>query len=364
MAASKTTLWPLEPHTRGKHLVLKSYLDAWLPIMGKWNGRILFIDGFAGPGEYEGGEPGSPLIALDALKDHASQSQIKADVIFDFIEKDSSRAAHLKELVKARAPLPSNCKVHIENAAFDEALAGVLDMLEEQKKKMAPAFVMVDPFGVSDTPMNVVRRILQNPKSEVYISFMYEAINRFKTTPEFEAHLDRLFGTSDWRKGMEIKDSEERKNFFYGLYKKQLRAAGAKHVVHFELFEKNRLVYAIFFGTQHTLGADRMKQAIWKVAPFGDFAFRGTHANQLTLGVAAPDFTALQKALRREYRKRDWISIGGVEEFVASDRTDFHTGQLRRGALVPMEESGQIEVKQSSRKRKKTFPKGTLLRFL
>lgn len=52
MAIPKETLWPLEPHTLGKHLVLKSYLDAWLPIMGKWNGRILFIDGFAS------GEPG------------------------------------------------------------------------------------------------------------------------------------------------------------------------------------------------------------------------------------------------------------------------------------------------------------------
>lgn len=46
----KNTLWPLEPHTRGKHLVLKHYLDAWFPILGSWSGRILFIDGFAGPG--------------------------------------------------------------------------------------------------------------------------------------------------------------------------------------------------------------------------------------------------------------------------------------------------------------------------
>ena len=43
MAIPKETLWPLEPHTLGKHRVLKSYPDAWLPIMGKRNGRILFI---------------------------------------------------------------------------------------------------------------------------------------------------------------------------------------------------------------------------------------------------------------------------------------------------------------------------------
>ena len=83
----KTTLWPLEPHTRGKHLVLKGYLDAWFPIMGSTNQRILFVDGFAGPGEYETGEIGSPLIALNSLKDHRARHLVTAEVFFVFIEK-------------------------------------------------------------------------------------------------------------------------------------------------------------------------------------------------------------------------------------------------------------------------------------
>lgn len=48
----KTTLWPLEPHTVGKHEVLRNYLKAWLPIMLSSNDRVLFIDAFAGPGRY------------------------------------------------------------------------------------------------------------------------------------------------------------------------------------------------------------------------------------------------------------------------------------------------------------------------
>ena len=47
MAIPKETLWPLEPHTLGKHRVLKSYLDAWdSPLWVKRNRRILFIGGF------------------------------------------------------------------------------------------------------------------------------------------------------------------------------------------------------------------------------------------------------------------------------------------------------------------------------
>ena len=59
----ETTLWPIEPHTRGKHMLLREYLNAWLPIMMGSNDRVLFIDAFAGPGEYEGGEDGSPVDA-------------------------------------------------------------------------------------------------------------------------------------------------------------------------------------------------------------------------------------------------------------------------------------------------------------
>ncbi len=93
-----STLWPLEPHTLGKHLVLRGYLNAWLPIMSRWNGRILFIDGFAGPGEYVGGEEGSPLIAMRAFDEHIAKSRMAASEIrFSFIEKDVKRAAHLRD---------------------------------------------------------------------------------------------------------------------------------------------------------------------------------------------------------------------------------------------------------------------------
>ncbi len=49
---AKGVVWPIGPHTPGKHLVLREYLKAWLPIMGMTQGRILFIDGFCGPGSF------------------------------------------------------------------------------------------------------------------------------------------------------------------------------------------------------------------------------------------------------------------------------------------------------------------------
>ena len=85
------TIWRLDPHTLGKHKVLREYLNQWFPIMGMTNRKILFIDGFAGPGEYLDGEPGSPIIAIDSFLEHKSRNLITAEVGFVFIEENRAR---------------------------------------------------------------------------------------------------------------------------------------------------------------------------------------------------------------------------------------------------------------------------------
>ena len=57
MATPTETLWELDPHTTAKHEILRRYLGAWFPILNRHHGRIVYIDGFAGPGRYIGGEP-------------------------------------------------------------------------------------------------------------------------------------------------------------------------------------------------------------------------------------------------------------------------------------------------------------------
>ena len=365
LSAPAKTVWRREPHTEGKHLVLRNYLGAWFPILGSRSGRIVFIDGFAGPGEYSNGEPGSPIIALETFLEHRARGSIK-EAVFSFVEADPKRARHLEDLIQRRWPkLPENCKVDVSAGTFDGTMTAALDELDAAKKRLAPAFVMIDPFGVKETPMSVVRRILSNPRSEVYVSFMVEAINRFRATPEFERHLDDLFGCTDWRAGISLADGAARLSFFYELYERQLRRAGAKQVVRFDLFEGKRLVYAIFFGTQNVVGSDRMKQSIWKIAPFGDFAFHGVRAGrQLTLGMEKADLRPLREAIANKFRGKGWIRVGEVEEFVSSDATDFHKGQFKKGALKVMEDNGLVEVSRAPGKRKGTFPNGTKVRIV
>ncbi len=382
MSAPRETVWELKPHSLGKHLVLKEYLKAWLPILGQTQGRILFLDGFAGPGEYRGGEQGSPVIALNAFREHSARKMITAEVRFVFIEKHEDRARHLERLLQPLAlELPPR-SVEVVRGAFDETLAKELDALTDAGLTLAPCFAMVDPLGVSDTPMEVIARILAHPKSEIYISVMYEHINRFRGSSEFSDPLDSLYGCDDWRAYVDLDDGRERRRSLFELYKRQLRQAGAEHVVHFDLYDRGQHRYSIFHASRHPRASNEMKAAIWSVDPGGGFAFHGGQTEQLALGVE-PNFRPLQDALRREFRGDRWVTIEEVEAFVMSDKTDYHRSQLRTHALIPMEHRGDLHVKRSERegreaqgtlpglfdreraphRKRPTYPAGTELRI-
>jgi three-Cys-motif partner protein len=85
--------------------------------------RVRYVDGFAGPGRYIGGEPGSPIIALQAALAHSSK--LTGELIFLFIEEDKACADHLEnEIAKLRCPAHFN--VTVERGEFAEKLAKTL----------------------------------------------------------------------------------------------------------------------------------------------------------------------------------------------------------------------------------------------
>ena len=345
----------------GKHLVLKFYLDGWFPILARWNRRLVFIDGFAGPGEYANGELGSPLIALRCVNRHKESGRLRdVEVVLLFIESDEARASHLADRLKREA-LPADVTFYVMTRRFSDHMQDILDYLDKQKKALAPAFVMIDPFGIKGSSMELIDRTLQNDKSECMISFMYEPIRRFHQRPEFGEPLDELFGTPDWRRCLNMPEGDEKKEFLHSLFKAQLKEHGAKQVVFFELWRGKRHVNTIYFASGSLKGCDLMKQAIWKADPSGDYAIRGHAADQGLL--LEPTTEPLAAQLRSRFG-HDLVPVEDVEEFVMSDETRFHTGQLRRDTLQRLEKQGRITVLRPSSQRGFANDKGIKIRFL
>ncbi len=296
---SRDTLWAMDDHTEGKHLILKEYLNGWFPILGRWNSRIVFVDGFSGPGEYRSGEKGSPIVALESVEKHKSSGNLgSTEVVCLFIEGRRDRGDHLRALLDGRSNV-EGIKIGVRGGTFEDNMSEMLDYIDEQNLRMAPAFVMIDPFGVKDSPMALIKRILANEKSECFISFMYEPIRRFHEQPEFEPHLTELFGTEDWKQCLVMDETDDKKRFLHSLFRNQLKAHGAKYVVDFELWKGGRHVYTIYFATGHEKGCNLMKQAIWKIVPDGSFGFRGHNRQQMVLFGPEVDTAFLAEQLKQ-----------------------------------------------------------------
>src|SRR5262249_18751607 len=63
---------------------------------------VSYVEGFAGPGEYLGGHPGSPLIAVNAALRSQPAPNPSRPVYLLLAEEDTRRLAHLRGLLAAQ----------------------------------------------------------------------------------------------------------------------------------------------------------------------------------------------------------------------------------------------------------------------
>ena len=364
MAAPKTTIWDLEPHSRAKHEILRRYMQAWMVILSQAGYReFIYIDGFAGPGSYSKGEDGSPVIAFKVALDH--QARINSRITFLFVEERKDRADVLEQVLDELEHPPRFVTQVKGGATFELAVGSFLDNYATTKHRPLPIFAFIDPFGWSGVPFQLVKRILSLPSSEALVTFMYEEINRFIGQPQQEENFDVFFGTPEWRGGIRLADPTQRNRYFHDLYMRQLsQAAGIRYVRSFEMRNDRDVTdYYLFYATQSLLGLKKMKESMWRVDPSGEFKFSdATDPRQLVLFGREPDFRLLRQQVIKRFQRQQ-TTVEAVEEFVVVE-TAFRETHYKRQILIPMEKDRQIEVLRSPRCRPFTYPPGTVIRFL
>lgn len=363
MAGPKETIWEAEPHTIAKHIILKTYLEAWFPILSRWSGRVVYYDGFAGPGVYSGGEKGSPLIALDVAREH--RASLDSELVFVFVEERDDRATHLERTIRELS-LPPNFRWRVRNDSFAEALGSTLDFLELKDREIAPTFAFIDPFGITGLPFCLVERLLSRRRCEALITFMSSTIRRFVT--ELPDHVNDLIGNP--RAAEEIAASSDRVLTARKLYEESLRSV-VRFVRFFEMRDANQEpIYQLFFASNHRLGHSRMKESMWKVDSSGDYSFcDGVNPDQMVLFSPNPGSDLVPILWKRFHGQ----TVDTEEVLLyTEDHTPFldrHT----RAAMKLMESEGGYEGRRiavaerklnDSKRRKGTYPKGTLVTFL
>jgi three-Cys-motif partner protein len=362
MTKPSETLWEMEPHTKAKHEILRSYLGAWFPILGSKIPRIVYIDGFCGPGKYLGGEDGSPIIAL---KEAIKQSVLaNSKVTFLFIDERADRIGHLENELSL-LNVPSNFHVYPRINEFESSITEILDDLQRSGQHLAPTFAFIDPFGFKGAPFSLIKRLLNNPRTEVFVNIMIEFVNRFADhpTPAVQQHIKDLLGASETEIS-EVVNSQDRKLAFRQLYQEKLHKH-AKFVRFFEMYDgKNNLIYYLFFASNHRLGHKKMKEAFWKVNGQDGFKFSDrTDPNQPVLFELDPSVD-LAEELKKHFSGTTQSSEN-VITFV-EDETAYTESQVKK-ALVHLESNNEILVEKTKTDGKKRikykFPNGVVIHF-
>lgn len=362
MSDTLPTIWESSAHTLAKLRILENYLKAWIPIMLRQSYRLgiseaepLFVDGFAGPGRYAGGEIGSPILAIESVLAHSYEFPIPIN--FLFIEEHDERHAILKNTVeeyRERIEASRRVKwVRVEKGDCETLLGEILDSYEKANRKIGPAFFFLDQFGYSDVSLQLIQRVMSQPQCEVFSYLNWDHMNRFMGDKNKWASLDKTFGGPEWRPALGL-ESKERSVFTLETYRTALeRRSGSKYIWPFAMCDCNdKLLYWLFFCTNSLRGLEEMKRAMFSADPGGGFRFSDKDdPAQLNLFGSYRDEMLVQELVTILRGKT--LTVTQVKEFVLTQTPAYKY----KTALKIMEERELLKVKNASPKRRKgTFP--------
>ncbi|MFF3863347.1 three-Cys-motif partner protein TcmP [Streptomyces sp. NPDC002209] len=157
-----------------KHAILDKYVVPFASKVGKYapDGRVVYLDGYAGPGRYDDGTPGSPDLILDSAA--AISAFRKLDCYF--IEKNRKNYQSLSALVaEARE---QGLSAHALQGGVERHLDHVLEAAQG-----SPLFAFLDPFGLGITFEALTQRIFGSRRAggqptEVLLNFNANAVRR------------------------------------------------------------------------------------------------------------------------------------------------------------------------------------------
>jgi len=368
MASFKPTeLWEASPHTLAKLEIIGRYLDVWFMILGSnpKNRRLVYIDGFAGPGHYTNTQKSSPLVALQAAKAaaiRAGSAGSATEYSFLFVEKKAEFAKNLQEVVQSQS-LPPQFKWSVEQGSFGDKVGGLLADLKETGKHLAPTFAFIDPFGATGLPFKVIAELLSYKSCEVLLNLDSDGIGRLVSAQAFEknqAHLDVLFGDGSWRTELDPKLPMQKLSAqILTLYKKRLKTV-AKYVFAFAMNSREgQLNYHLVFASQHPLGLEKMKEAMRTVDQTGAYSFSDDTVGQelLRFDFDAPALWAerMQRALSGK-----WRPYADFRDFALNETPFINPKSMLR----ELENRGVLEIESADGRKKGSFPEDKIERIL
>jgi len=370
MSKRLPVVWDADPHTIAKIEILKAYLNAWFRILGmsRRGEKILYVDGFAGPGRYRNHNEGSPLAAIRAAEktiQNLGTKFVAAELHCAFIESHAQRFKVLSETVE-----PFNGKPRIgitrKHCEFVRGIEEIRKDVPEPFRGDGPLFVFADPFGSTEIPFSTFAKCMEGETAELLINLDADGIGRIfaAENKNRDAQLTELFGSECWREELTaVGDLKKLSVQILDLYKKRLRMLpGVKFVWSFAMRgSKDAINYHLVFATKHPLGMEKMKEAMKRIDKSGSYSFSDAHVEQQVL-FRDDNAAAYADALFQEYNGRT-ISWEDAHVFALNETPFINPKSML--AVLEKRELLRVETYDNQPRQAGSFPEAKVraLRF-
>jgi three-Cys-motif partner protein len=344
MPVSGEVPWSRDPHTAVKHEIYRAYLEKWFPILLSQNGypSVTYAEGFAGPGVYKDGSAGSPVIAIQALLDTPELQGSAKVTRFVFIDDDARCIESLEHQMRSRFPDrprdPALMPVHVEKGSCQDAFEPALTALGAWGQ---PILAVFDSWGNAPLPARMMRKLAQNPSSEVFVTFGPQHFIRF--VDRMDESVDATFGhDASWREVANLSTGSAKKRYLLSRYRLMLREAGFQYCLDFELVTRIGESLYLIFGTNHRRGLEKMKQSLWEVDPLQGVGFRDPkdEGEQTLFDLEDPILEPLERMLIDRLAQDEAVRVEALREFAL-----FHTVYREQHvipALIRLRDQGRI----------------------
>lgn len=266
-------------HSKAKVELYTNYLATYLNILSRtpFVDKIHIYDLMCGEGIYVDGSKGSPIIAMEKIKDHYfSNNKSCPDMNVWFNDLDMSEIEEEKFKIErveencSKIFQPKNVSIEYTKNDYSELSLKVIERIRSFTRTER-LLLFIDPYGYKEVKPKQIENYLSNGKVELIlflpISHMYRFANKSLSEDEFPGGIplqDFLIPLLEYNS--DLKDSNNVYDFIYQMktaFKYLLRNKIFVDTFTIERDEQN--TYCLFFFTPNALGFEKMLYTKWQM---------------------------------------------------------------------------------------------------
>ncbi len=249
-----------------KTAIVTEYFNAWANIImtvqdkkrSAPEGRLAYIDLFAGPGYYKNGAKSTPIIVMEKALNNYNLS--KRLVTF-FNEKDKELFSSLKTAIEELPNIKQlKFKPEILNKEVGEDIVKVFRNLN-----LVPSLFFIDPWGYKGLSLELIKTVLKDWGCDCIFFFNYNRISMGLNNERVEDHMDALFGETRAKllreKLKNVLPSEQELTIVEEMCQ-AIKGMGKRFILPFRFRDEKgtRTSHHLIFVSKDFLGYDTMKQ--------------------------------------------------------------------------------------------------------